>query len=88
MLVNPATQALALATRVDAASGSLEAGMARLDVVIGKDGRVVSARAISGDPPLAEAAVGAVRQWTYRPTLSNWEPVEVRSEVAVDFARN
>lgn len=81
MLVNPAALGRGLITRVDPVSSV--PGSARLDVVIGKDGRVRTAKVVSGDSPFAEAAADAVRQWIYRPTLSNWEAVEVRSEVVV-----
>ncbi len=63
---------------------SSEAGATRLDAVIGKDGRVRSVKSIGEDSPAAEAAGTAVRQWVYRPTLSNWEPVEVRTEIRVN----
>ncbi len=58
-------------------------GDARLEVVVGKDGRVSTAKVVSGDSAFAEAAAAAIRQWIYRPTLSNWEAVEVRSEALV-----
>jgi TonB family protein len=52
----------------------------RIAIIIGKDGRVRSATLTEGDPLFADAALKAVRQWVYRPTVSNWQPVEVRSE--------
>ena len=52
---------------------------------IGKDGRVMSLELISGDPILAEAARQAVQQWVYRPTLLNGEPVEVVTQIDVNF---
>jgi TonB family protein len=53
--------------------------------VIGKDGRVKSLHAASGDMSTIPAAMDAVRQWTYRPTVINGEPVEVATEVDVVF---
>jgi protein TonB len=40
---------------------------------------------LSGHPMLVEAAVDAVRQWRYRPYVLNGEPVEVETEVKVNF---
>ena len=56
-----------------------------LSAVIGRDGRVKEVSLLDGEPALAQAAIDAVRQWVYRPTLLNGEPVEVRTTVDVDF---
>jgi protein TonB len=40
---------------------------------------------MSGHPWLAQAALDAVRQWVYRPTLLNGEPVEVLTQIDVNF---
>jgi len=60
-------------------------GEVRLDVVIDKQGRVSSIRVISGHPLLIPAALDAVKQWEYKPTLLNGQPVEVATEVSVPF---
>lgn len=60
-------------------------GLVRLNVTIGRDGRVQNIELESGHPLLAEAAIDAVRQWVYRPTLLNGEPIEVLSQVDVNF---
>jgi len=60
-------------------------GTVYLQVHIGKDGHVVSAAVIGGDPMLTPAALEAVRQWLYRPTLMNGNPVEVNTQVDVNF---
>jgi protein TonB len=60
-------------------------GVVRLKVIIGKDGAVQEVTAISGHPFLRQAAIDAVRQWIYKPTLLNGEPTEVSTEVAVNF---
>ena len=39
-----------------------------------------------GQQALAQAAIGAVQKWTYKPTLLNGEPVEVATSVTVNFA--
>ena len=70
-----------------AAAQAGTSGVVRLSVVIGKDGRVRDIRVESGPSrELDVAAMEAVRQWVYRPTLLNGEPVEVASEVAVTFS--
>jgi TonB family protein len=61
-------------------------GTVRLGARIGTDGRVHSLKLVSvPDPDLAIAAVAAVRQWTYQPYLLNGVPVEVQTEITVNF---
>jgi TonB family protein len=60
-------------------------GSVRFTVVIGKDGRVQNVTLVSGDPVLAQAAKDAVQQWIYKPTLLNGDPVEVMTQVEVNF---
>jgi protein TonB len=55
-------------------------------VVIAKDGTVANIEVAAGPPLLAQAAIDAVRQWVYRPTLLNGVPVEVATTVEVNFA--
>jgi len=62
-------------------------GTVRLHVVVGKDGSVQQMDVVSGDPLLAQAAMDAVKQWRYQPTLLNGEPVEVDTQVEVFFGR-
>jgi protein TonB len=68
-----------------------EAGRARIEgtvvllAVIGKDGTVEDVRVEKGLPMLAQAAIEAVKQWRYRPYLLNGEPVEVDSQITVNF---
>jgi len=61
------------------------AGEVRLDAVVGTDGRVHELRVLSGHPMLVQAAVDAVRQWIFQPTLLNGLPVEVNAPVTVTF---
>jgi TonB family protein len=63
-------------------------GTVQLIVTIGKDGAVTDARVVSGHPMLAEAAVEAVRQWRYSPTIVNGRPVTVVTAVAIEFRLN
>jgi len=69
----------------DARDNGIE-GTVRLHVVISTTGKVQQLDIVSGDPILAKAAVDAVRQWEYRPTLLNGEPVEVDTTVDVVFS--
>ncbi len=59
-----------------------------LHVVIGTDGGIRDVRVVSGHPLLRQAALDAVRQWQYNPTLLNGEPVEVETDVDVNFVLN
>jgi len=75
--VAPVYPALAVAARVE--------GSVVLDCVIDEDGHVASVTALRSQPLLEAAAVDAVRQWRYRPTLLNGVPVSVLLTVTVDF---
>ena len=56
-----------------------------LSVIIAADGSVRDIQVISGHPLLVPAALEAVRLWKYSPTLLNGEPVEVSTQVDVNF---
>jgi protein TonB len=60
-------------------------GVVRLNAIIGKDGTIQDLKAASGHPLLVPAALEAVRQWLYKPTLLNGEPVEVVTVIDVNF---
>jgi periplasmic protein TonB len=75
--VKPQYPRLAMQARVQ--------GTVVLQAVIGKDGTVHDLRLISGHPLLTPAAIEAVKQWRYRPYLLNNEPVEVDTQVNVNF---
>ena len=60
-------------------------GTVQLQAIIAKDGTVIQLEVLSGHPLLVQAALDAVRQWRYQPTLLNGEPVEVVTTVAVVF---
>jgi TonB family protein len=60
-------------------------GLVRFHVIIGKDGHISNITLISGHPLLTDAAQEAVKQWVYRPTLLNGDPVEVATVVDVQF---
>ncbi|MGD0568306.1 MAG: TonB family protein [Candidatus Sulfotelmatobacter sp.] len=60
-------------------------GTVVLHAVIGKDGAIENLTLVSGHPMLAPAAIEAVKQWRYKPYLLNGEPVEVDTEIQVNF---
>jgi TonB family protein len=60
-------------------------GTVVLRVDVDKEGNVSNIQLISGHPLLAPAAIDAVRQWKYEPYLLNGEPVEVETQVRVNF---
>lgn len=60
-------------------------GVVILQAQISKDGTIQNLQLISGHPMLAPAAIEAVRQWKYKPYLLNGEPVEVDTQVQVNF---
>ncbi|MFZ0308277.1 MAG: TonB family protein [Candidatus Sulfotelmatobacter sp.] len=75
--VNPTYPPLARQARIS--------GQVVLRAVIAKDGSIENLTLVSGHPMLAPAAIEAVKQWKYRPYLLNGEPVEVDTEVLVNF---
>jgi len=60
-------------------------GVVRFTAVIGTDGTIRNLQLIGGHPLLVPAAQEAVRQWVYQPTLLNGEPVEVVTQIDVNF---
>jgi protein TonB len=62
-----------------------QAGIVVLHAIISRDGRISALEVVSGSPFFVQAALDAVRQWRYRPTLLNGEPVEVETTITVEF---
>ncbi|MCU1292973.1 MAG: TonB family protein [Bryobacterales bacterium] len=61
-------------------------GVVEIETTISKDGVPVELRVVSSpNRDLSEASLEAVRQWRYRPTLLNGEPVEVVTDVIVNY---
>jgi periplasmic protein TonB len=60
-------------------------GVVRLNAIIGKDGTIQNLTVASGHPLLVPAAMEAVKQWVYQPTLLNGEAVEVVTQIDVNF---
>jgi protein TonB len=75
--VKPPYPPLARAARVS--------GTVRLAAVIARDGTIQHLQLVSGPPLLVKAALEAVQQWRYKPTLLGGEPVEVITEIDVNF---
>lgn len=61
-------------------------GTLTLDAVVGKDGSVEALHYVSGPPLLVQSAMDAVRQWRYKPTLLNGEPVAVETKITVVYS--
>jgi TonB family protein len=68
------------------AAASHVQGSVIVEVTIGPDGKVQDARVLRSIPLLDQAALDAVRQWEYTPTLLNGKPVPVRITAAVKFS--
>jgi protein TonB len=76
--VQPAYPALARSARIH--------GVVVLQAVISRQGTIENLKVVSGHPMLLPAAVDAVRQWRYRPYILNNEPVEVETQITVNFS--
>jgi protein TonB len=60
-------------------------GEVRMRAIISKTGAIENLTVLSGPAMLATAAVEAVRRWRYRPYMLNGEPIEVETEITVNF---
>jgi protein TonB len=60
-------------------------GTVRFTAIIGIDGRIQNLTLVTGHPLLVPSAQAAVKQWVYQPTLLNGEPVEVVTQIDVNF---
>ncbi|HTB12825.1 MAG TPA: TonB family protein [Bryobacteraceae bacterium] len=76
--VDPVYPPLAMQARIS--------GQVRFTVTIGKDGSIQNIQLVSGHPLLVAAAKDAVQQYVYKPTLLNGNPVEVITQVDVNFS--
>lgn len=63
-------------------------GVVTFTAIIARDGTIQQLQLVSGHPLFIQAATEAVRQWRYRPTLLNGEPVEVVAPIEVKFILN
>ena len=76
--VQPAYPVLARSARIQ--------GAVVLQAVISKQGTIENLKVLSGHPILVPAAIDAVKQWRYRPYILNSEPVEVETQIIVNFS--
>jgi protein TonB len=60
-------------------------GVVRFTAIIGTDGTIRNLQLLGGHPLLVPSAQEAVKQWQYQPTLLNGEPVEVITQIDVNF---
>ena len=77
-VVQPSYPALARQAKVQ--------GTVDLSVILSEEGAVQTVDVLSGHPLLIPAAIEAVKQWRYKPTLLNGKPVEVETTVEINFA--
>jgi protein TonB len=75
--VSPVYPSIAQSARVQ--------GIVIIEATIGETGNVINARILRSVPLLDQAALEAVRQWQYTPTLLNGVPVPVIMTVTVNF---
>jgi protein TonB len=61
-------------------------GTVKFEAMISKEGTIEELKVVSGPPLLIQAATDAVKQWRYRPTVLNGEPVEVQTTIDVNFS--
>ena len=75
--VKPVYPQIAKAARVQ--------GSVVLAATISKEGNIENLRLVNGHPMLTQAAIEAVKQWRYKPYMLNGEPVEVETQITVNF---
>jgi len=63
-------------------------GAVQIEATINKEGNVTNLKVLSGDPVLARAALDAVRQWRYKPYYLDGDPVEIQTQITVNFKAN
>jgi periplasmic protein TonB len=80
MQVKPVYPKMALIARIG--------GAVNLHAIVGKDGSVRDLQVLSGHPLLRQAALDAVKQWRYKPTILGGEPVEIETTITVNFIAN
>jgi protein TonB len=60
-------------------------GAVQVLATISKEGRITTVKILNGDPILSRAAADAVSQWRYKPYFLNGEPVEIQTQIVVNF---
>jgi TonB family protein len=87
ILPGPATKTVVNPVYPPAAIAAKLEGGVDIEVVIAVDGTVKSARVLTGNAMLRDAALTAVRQWTFLPTLENGRPTERIATITIKFVR-
>lgn len=75
--IEPVYPALAIQTRRE--------GRVELRAIIATDGSIQSLEVLSGDPFFLQSALAAVRQWRYRATILNGQPIEIDTHITVIY---
>jgi TonB family protein len=75
--VQPVYPRNALSSRIE--------GLVELLATVSKNGDIAHVKVLSGDSQLTKAATDAVKQWKYKPYLLNGEPVEIQTEITINF---
>jgi outer membrane biosynthesis protein TonB len=57
----------------------------KLRATVGDGGRIIDIKAISGPPTLFPAAMSAIREWKYRPTILNGQPIRTQEDILIVF---
>jgi periplasmic protein TonB len=88
--ISESVQAAMLIRRVQPSYPALPKAMGRegrveLHAIISTAGTIESLEVISGDPLFVQSALAAVREWRYRPTILNGQPVEVDTQITVIY---
>jgi protein TonB len=63
-------------------------GAVQIEATINREGNVTNLKVLRGDPVLARAALEAVRQWRYKPYYLDGDPVEIQTQITVNFKAN
>jgi TonB family protein len=63
-------------------------GAVHIEATINKEGSVINPKVLKGDPLLARAALDAVKQWRYKPYYLDGSPVEIQTEITINFKAN
>ncbi len=75
--VQPTYPAEALTMRIE--------GSVTLEATVGKSGNITGVKTLHGEPMLAQAATDAVKKWKYKPYLLNGQPVEIQTQITINF---
>ena len=60
-------------------------GAVELLATVSKNGDITAVKVVSGEAMLTRAASDAVKQWKYKPYLLNGEPVEIQTQITINF---